>query len=57
MSKGFIHSSSPPTGAPILFVKKSGGILRLCIDYRGLNEGMVKNRYPLPLLRETLLRL
>lgn len=57
LSKGFIHSPSPPTGAPILFVKNSGGILRHCVDYRRLNEGMVKNRYPLPLLREALLRL
>ena len=57
LSKGFIHSSSSPAGAPILFVKKSDGSLRLCVDYRGLNDGTVKNRYPLPLLRETLLRL
>jgi hypothetical protein len=56
LSKGFIHASSSPAGAPILFVKKSDGSLRLCVDYRGLNEGTIKNRYPLPLLHETLLR-
>ena len=56
-SKGFICSSSSPAGAPILFVKKPGGSLRLCVDYHGLNEGTIKNRYPLALLREILLRL
>jgi hypothetical protein len=38
-------------------VKKGDGSLRLCVDYRGLNEGTIKNRYPLPLLHKTLLRL
>ena len=57
LSKGFIRASSSPAGAPILFVKKPGGGLRLCLDYRGLNEGTIKNRYPLPLIRETLMRL
>jgi predicted aspartyl protease len=55
LSKGFIHASSSPAGAPILFVKKSDGSLRLCMDYRGLNKGTIKNRYPLPQLHETLL--
>jgi hypothetical protein len=54
LSKGFIRASSSPAGAPILFVKKADGSLRLCVDYRGLNEGTIKNRYPLPLIRETL---
>ncbi|KAH0604594.1 uncharacterized protein H6S33_006262 [Morchella sextelata] len=48
---------SSPAGAPVLFVKKADGTLRLCVDYRGLNELIVKNRYPLPLIRETLDRL
>jgi predicted aspartyl protease len=33
LSKGFIRASSSPAGAPILFVKKSDGSLRLCVDY------------------------
>jgi len=57
LSKGFIRASSSPAGAPILFVKKKDGSLRLCVDYRGLNEGTIKNRYPLPLIRETLMQL
>jgi hypothetical protein len=57
LSKGFIRASSSPAASPILFVKKTDGTLRLCVDYRGLNEGTIKNRYPFPLLQETLMRL
>ena len=32
LDKGFIHPSVSPLGAPILFVKKKDGSLRLCID-------------------------
>nr|GFB29238.1 putative reverse transcriptase domain-containing protein [Tanacetum cinerariifolium] len=46
--KGFIRTSSSPWGAPVLFVKKKDGSLRMCIDYRELNKLTVKNRYPLP---------
>ncbi|GJW95720.1 putative reverse transcriptase domain-containing protein [Tanacetum coccineum] len=41
-------TSSSPWGAPVLFVKKKDGSLRMCIDYRELNKLTVKNRYPLP---------
>lgn len=57
LKKGFIRPSSSPAGAPILFVKKKDGTLRLCVDYRGLNKITVKNRYPLPLIHEMLDRL
>jgi transposase InsO family protein len=55
--KGFIESSQAPFAAPILFVKKPNGGLRFCIDYRKLNNLTRKDRYPLPLLDETLARL
>ncbi|KAJ0876256.1 putative nucleotidyltransferase, Ribonuclease H [Helianthus annuus] len=48
LAKGFIRPSSSPWGAPILFVKKKDGSMRLCIDYRELNNVTIKNRYPLP---------
>jgi hypothetical protein len=48
LESGFIRPSTSPWGAPVLFVKKKDGTLRLCIDYRELNKVTVKNRYPLP---------
>ncbi|WOH01704.1 hypothetical protein DCAR_0521089 [Daucus carota subsp. sativus] len=48
LDKGFIRPSVSPWGAPVLFVKKKDGSMRLCIDYRELNRITVKNRYPLP---------
>ncbi|GJT46791.1 putative reverse transcriptase domain-containing protein [Tanacetum coccineum] len=50
--KGFIRPSSFPWGAPILFVKKKDGSIRMCIDYRELNKLTVKNRYPLPRIND-----
>ena len=46
--KGFIHSSSSPWGAPVIFVDKKDGTQRMCVDYRSLNEVTIKNKYPLP---------
>ena len=57
LQKGWIRHSTSPAGAPILFVPKKDGGLRLCVDYRGLNAVTVKNRHPLPLITETLDRL
>ncbi|KAM1261906.1 hypothetical protein ACFX2G_027713 [Malus domestica] len=48
VDKGFIQPSTSPWGAPVLFVRKKYGTLRLCIDYRQLNRVTIKNRYPLP---------
>ena len=57
LSKGWIRHSTSPAGAPILFVPKKDGSLRLCVDYRALNNITIKNRHPLPLIDETLTRL
>ena len=56
-AKGWIRRSTSPAGAPIMFVPKKGGGLRLCVDYRGLNRITIKNRTPLPLISETMDRL
>ena len=47
LDKRFIRPSVSPWGAPVLFVKKKDGSLRMCIDYRMLNQVTVKNKYPL----------
>ena len=57
LANGFIKPSKSPAGAPILFDRKSDGSLRLCINYPGLNNSTIKNRYPLPLIGESLDRL
>jgi hypothetical protein len=57
MEKGFITESKSPYGAPVLFVKKKDGTLRMCIDYRALNKITIKNKYPLPRIDELLDRL
>jgi len=54
LDKGFIRASNSPAAAPVLFVRKPGGGLRFCVDYRRLNQITRKDRYPLPLIRETL---
>ncbi len=54
LDKGFIRVSNSSAAAPVLFVRKPGGGLRFCVDYRGLNKLTKKDRYPLPLIYETL---
>ena len=54
LDKGFIRVSNSSAAAPVLFVRKPGGGLRFCVDYRGLNKITKKDRYPLPLIYETL---
>ena len=54
LSKGWVRPSVSPYRAPILFVKKKEGTLRMCVDYRELNKQTVKNRYPLPRQDELL---
>ena len=48
IEKGYIRPSTSPWGAPVLFVKKKDGTMRMCVDYRALNEVTIKNKYPLP---------
>ena len=48
LDNGFIRPSISQWGAPILFVKKKDGSLRMCIDYRLFNKVTIKNKYPIP---------
>jgi len=55
--RGWIRETYSDGGSPIMFVKKKDGKLRQCVDYRALNYGTKKDRYPLPLIGEALDRL
>ena len=57
LEKGHIRPSTSAFGAPVLFVRKSDGSLRLCVDHRALNKITVKNAYPLPRIDDLLDRL
>ena len=54
LASSFIRFSKSPSGAPILFIQKKDGRLCLCVDYRGVNNLMIKNYDPLPLIGESL---
>ena len=47
LDKGFIRPSVSPWGAPVLFVKKKDGTLRMCIDYQKINKVTVKKKIPI----------
>ena len=52
IEKVFVRPSISPWGAPVLFVKKKDGSMRLCIDYPELNKVTKKNKYPLPRIED-----
>ena len=54
MSKGWIRPSSSQWGAPVIFVRKKDGSMRMCIDYRMLNQRTVRDSYPLPRIDDLL---
>ena len=57
LAKGFIQASSASYSSPVLFVKKPGGEIRFCVDYKRLNAITKKDRYPIPLIEEILAQL
>ncbi len=54
LERGLIRPSASPYGAPILFVRKADGSLRMCVDYRVLNSRTVKDKFPLPRIDDLL---
>jgi hypothetical protein len=51
--EGKIRPWSSPAGSPILFVPKPNGkVLRLCVDYRHLNQNTVNDKTPLPIMQK-----
>lgn len=57
LQAGIIRPSASPFASPVLFVSKPDGSLRMCIDYRRLNNITRKNGYPLPRIDDLLDRL
>ena len=53
LTNNFIKPFKSPAGAPIFFDRKPNGSLCLCVDYCGLNNLIIKNRYPLALISES----
>ncbi len=56
-AKGYIKPNKSPYGAPVLFVHKKDGTLRMCVDYKALNKVTMMNRYPLPRIDDLFNRL
>ncbi|KAL5501131.1 hypothetical protein ACEPAH_9518 [Sanghuangporus vaninii] len=54
LASGRIRQSKSPMASPFFFIKKEDGSLRAIQDYRKLNDGTVKNKYPLPLINELI---
>jgi len=54
LKKGFIRPSESPAGYPVLFQLKKNGTLRLCVDYKKINEVTIRNSYPIPLISEII---
>ncbi|XP_051197332.1 uncharacterized protein [Lolium perenne] len=52
LKKGLIRPSASPWGSPVIFVDKRDGTIRLCVDYRKLNDVTIKNKYPLPKIED-----
>src|SRR3954449_7726608 len=52
LKKGLIRPSASPWRSPLLFVDKKDGAIRLCTDYRKINDVTIKNKYPLPKIED-----
>ncbi|GFS61905.1 retrovirus-related Pol polyprotein from transposon 412 [Trichonephila clavipes] len=54
LNEGIIRPSTSEYASPIVMVKKEDGSSRMCIDYRKLNQKLVKDKFPLPIIEDVL---
>ncbi|GJU41587.1 transposon ty3-G gag-pol polyprotein [Tanacetum coccineum] len=54
LDSGVIKPSNSPLASPIVMVKKKDNTWRMCVDYRQLNKNTIKDKFPIPIIKELI---